>query len=48
MKNIPNNIIDIALPNPDKIRENPELYKKNLPQIPNSILKDYFTLCLNF
>lgn len=48
MKNISNNIIDIALPNPDKIRENPELYKKNLPQIPNSILKDYFTLCLDF
>lgn len=47
MKNIPSNIMNIALPNPDQIKENPEIYKKNLPQIPHSILKDYFTMCLN-
>lgn len=48
MKNIPENVIDVALPNPDQIKENEELYKKNLSQIPNSILKEYFTLCLNY
>lgn len=44
---IPANVLDVALPNPDKIRENKVMYESYLPQIPNSAIKDYFKNCLS-
>lgn len=43
---IPANVLDIALPNPEKIQENKTMYESYLNQIPNSAIKDYFKLCL--
>lgn len=43
---IPANVLDVALPNPDKIKENKTMYESYLAQIPNSAIKDYFKLCL--
>ena len=43
---IPANVLDVALPNPDKIQENKPMYENYLAQIPNSAIKDYFKLCL--
>jgi hypothetical protein len=47
VRGIPLNILDIALPNPDKILEDKETYMKNYEQIPNSCIKEYFKLCLS-
>lgn len=43
---IPASVLDIALPSPDKIREQKTMYESYLAQIPNSAIKDYFKLCL--
>ena len=43
---IPANVLDVALPNPDKIQENKAMYESYLAQIPNSAIKDYFKQCL--
>lgn len=47
VRGIPLNVLDIALPNPDKIIEEKDTYLKNYEQIPNSCIKDYFKLCLS-
>ena len=44
---IPLNMLDTALPNPDKILEDRSTYEKYLAQIPDSCIKDYFKLCLS-
>lgn len=44
---IPLNMLDTALPNPDKILADKPMYEKYLSQIPNSCIKDYFNLCLS-
>lgn len=43
---IPANVLDVALPSPDRIKENKSMYESYLAQIPNSAIKDYFELCL--
>jgi hypothetical protein len=43
---IPAGVLEVALPNPDKIQENKSMYESYLTQIPNSAIKDYFKLCL--
>lgn len=46
IRSIPANVLDVALPNPDRIRENKTMYESYLAQIPNSAIKDYFKMCL--
>lgn len=36
-----------TIPNPDQVKQNAEMYKMMLQNIPNPVLKKYFDLCLS-
>uniref|UniRef100_A0A6C0K575 Uncharacterized protein n=1 Tax=viral metagenome TaxID=1070528 RepID=A0A6C0K575_9ZZZZ len=47
IRNLPDETVRKALPNPDEVRKNAELYRTMNEANPNPMLKEYFNACLS-